>query len=53
MDDQNSLCQYGGDDHPDNCAKKVLLDFSTSNVIPKLTGVWDVESAGDEWTGDN
>ena len=30
-----------------------MLDFSLAPVIPKFTGMWDVESAGDEWTGDN
>jgi hypothetical protein len=53
VDDQSGQCQFGADDHPQNCAKTVLLDFSTSDVQPKITGVWDVESAGDEWTGDN
>ena len=31
----------------------MLIDFSMDSVIPKFTGMWDVESAGDEWTGDN
>ena len=53
VDDQSGQCQFGADDHPQNCAKTILLDFSTSDVQPKITGVWDIESAGDEWTGDN
>jgi hypothetical protein len=23
------------------------------DTVPKLSGIWDAESAGDEWTGDN
>ncbi len=36
-----------------NCAKKAIFDFSTASEVPKFTGMWDVESAGDQWTGDN
>ena len=36
-----------------NCAKKAIFDFSTVSEVPKFVGMWDVESAGDEWTSNN
>jgi hypothetical protein len=32
-----------------NCAKKAIFDFSTTKNVPKFVGMWDVESAGNEW----
>ena len=29
------------------------MDFSQGGAVPKLTGMGDMESAGDQWTGDN
>jgi hypothetical protein len=43
----------GGKNNPNLCAKNVILDFSSLETVPKITGMWDVESAGDQWTGDN
>jgi hypothetical protein len=39
--------------HPANCAKMALFDFTTKSVAPKIVGMWDVESAGNEHTGNN
>ena len=30
-----------------------MFDFSQQDVKPKLIGMGDLESAGDQWTGDN
>ncbi len=53
LKDQQGVCQFGAEDRKDKCAKQALFDFSKANVVPKITGIWDVESAGDSWTGDN
>ena len=51
--DHSGVCQFGDASKPTQCGKQLLLDFSSAVTVPKLTGMWDVESAGDEWTGDN
>jgi hypothetical protein len=51
--EQTGMCQYGDQNHPSNCAKSLILDFSQEETVPSITGMWDVESAGDQWTGDN
>lgn len=53
MEDHSGLCQHGADDKPSSCSKKLLLDFSTAGSVPTFTGIWDLESAGNQWTGDN
>lgn len=53
LEDHPEQCNFGSNNHPQNCGRNVLLDFSLSASVPKIVGIWDVESAGDEWTGDN
>ena len=46
LEDHSGPCQHGAENHPNSCAKKVLLDFSLNLKVPRITGMWDVESAG-------
>ncbi len=32
LEEQNGQCKLGGDNHPDNGAKKALLEFSTFEI---------------------
>jgi hypothetical protein len=53
LEDQSGVCQHGADNKPANCGKKAFFDFSTEDSVPMITGMWDLESAGGQWTGDN
>ena len=40
---------------PDACGKKLFMDFSKPEgvTVPVIDGIWDVESAGNQYVGDN
>ena len=53
LENQAATCQYANSDNKGNCAKLAILDFSEAESMPLFTGMWDLESAGNQWTGDN
>jgi hypothetical protein len=53
LEEPTDLCQFGADNNPNNCASKAFFDFSGADNVPMITGMWDLESAGNQWTGDN
>ena len=53
LTDHSGLCQHGAENRPAHCGKKLLIDYSTSDNVPVINGIWDLESAGNQWTGDN
>ena len=53
IQEQNGVCQFGAENRPNNCGKRAFFDFSTAETVPMIQGMWDLESAVDQWTGDN
>ena len=55
LTENTGLCQHGAENRPDDCGKVLFIDYSTEDSanVPVFDGIWDMESAGNQWTGDN
>ncbi len=47
------MCKHGSINLEDTCFTTAIFDFHAEGSVPKLIGMGDLESAGDEYTGDN